>query len=789
MLKNYFKIAWRNLLRNKIYSLINIWGLTVGLACSLLIFLYVHDEMSFDKFHENYENIHRLESRYTISENFRTTLDFPAGFAPLLKSEVQGIKNTVRYEPSRRVVISNDTEPVYEEGLVFVDPSFFEMFNFELEQGDKATALINPYSVIISKEIASKYFSNENPLGKNFILNKEDYLVTGVLSEIPHNTHFRFSMLSSFSTLNSEEKVWSSFPNYRTYVELEDRTSLETLKADIQAILVRNMGDTGSKYDTIITHPLTSIYLEVENYVYDTLRGNLEYVKMFLLIGLLILGIACINFMNLTTARASLRSKEIGIRKSSGAFKKQIVLQFLSESILFTLISGIFALVIMEIMLPSFNSVTGKELELNIFGSPIILLSIVSISILTGLLAGMYPAIFLSRFKPVSVLKGQFKTGKKAILFRKGLVVVQFIITIGLIVSTLIINNQLQYMQNRGLGINSEALVSIPVRNNINTQYSSFKNELLKNPDVVNVTTGSLLLGGISFETYSEDDDFENIPSGKTLQIYRTDYDFVNTLELNILAGRNLDPQILGDASLNILLNETSIKAFGWTTPTEALGEQISFSDKLYTVVGVVQDFHSISPTTSILPTAIATTDEGVDQVLIRLQTTDLSSAIASLKTVWNKFEPFLPFQISFMDDELTEQLRSEQNLRVLFSAFAFLTIFIACLGLLGLATFATEQRRKEIGVRKVLGASVQKILVLISKDFLILVGIGFMIASPITWYLMNEWIVNYPYRIDIGPQIFFIAGLSALTLSLITVSYHSMKAALANPVESLKNE
>lgn len=789
MLKNYFKIAWRNLLHNKVYSLINIWGLTVGLACSLLIFLYVIDEMSFDKIHDNYENIHKIESQYEINSSFRATLDFPAGLSPLLKNEVEGIKNSVRFERKSKVVISHETEKSYEENFVYTDPSFFEMFNFDLQQGDKETALNDPLSVVISQEISSKYFPDENPMGKTLVIDEKDYLVTGILAPIPHNTHFDFSMLSSFETLTNETKAWSSFPNYRTYIELDDEASIDLLKVDILDVLKRNMDDSGNKYASITSYPLADIYLKVEYYVHDALRGNIQYVKMFLIIGFLILGIACINFMNLTTARASLRSKEIGIRKSSGAFRKQIVQQFLSESVLITLISGILAIVLMELLLPSFNLITGKELKLHLFDDPKIISSIVGISIITGLLAGAYPALFLSNFKPVAVLKGQFRTGKKAIFFRKGLVVVQFVITIGLIVSTLIINSQLQFLQERGLGIDSEALVSIPTKNDIGEQYTSFKSELLKNPDIANVTTGSLLLGGISFETYSEEDEVELIPTGNTLQVYSTDYDFAKTLGLKVIAGRDFDNKILGDASINVLINETSIEAYGWTTPEEALGKELFFSEKLHTVVGVVQDFHAFSPSSSILPTVLKVTDEGVDQVLIRLQTADLGNTLASLKALWIQFEPFLPFEINFMDDELNEFYRSEQNLRILFSAFAFLTIFIACLGLLGLATFTAEQRQKEIGIRKVLGASVQKILVLVSKDFLILVGIGFVIASPITWYLMNEWIANYSYRIEIGPKIFLIAGVSALFLSLITVSFHSIKSALANPIDSLKNE
>lgn len=789
MFKNYIKIAFRNLFRNKMYSFINLWGLTVGLACSLLIFLYVYDEVSFDKIHTNYENIHRLDSKYEINSSFKANLDFPAGLAPLIKEELAEVENSVRYERKHKVVISNGTDRVYEENLAYTDPSFFEMFNFELEQGDKESALLAPFSLIISKDLSEKYFPEQNPVGKTLTLDDKEYLITGLLATIPHNTHFNFSMLSSFETLNEDIEPWATFPNYRTYVELSSESELANVQSGILDLLQRNMGEDGQKYSSVNSYPITDIYLKVENFVYDELRGNIEYVRIFLVIGLLILGIACINFMNLTTARASLRSKEIGVRKSSGAFKNQIIYQFLSESILITMISALLAIVLMELMLPSFNLITGKELALNLFDDPKILVGIIGVSIITGALAGMYPALFLSGFKPVSVLKGQFKTSKSAVYFRKGLVVVQFVITIGLIVSSLIMNNQLQYLQERGLGIDSEALVSIPIKNDLETNYSSFKAELLKNPDIASVTTGSLLLGGISFETYSDDDDIELKPKNNLLQVYRTDHDFVSTLGLEVFAGRDLDIENVNDVSNSILINETAIVEFGLENPQSAIGRELILNEKSYSIVGVVQDFHAFNPSSGILPTAIAITDQGVDQVLIRLQTSNLGNTIESLKGTWAQFETFLPFEINFMDDELNNYYKGEQNLRTLFSAFAFLTIFIACLGLFGLATFTAEQRKKEIGIRKVLGASAERIVALVSKDFLLLVLIGFAVATPITWYFMNEWIQNYAYRIDIDLTVFLLAGLSALVITMITVSFHSFKSALSNPVDSLKSE
>jgi len=789
MFKNYFKIALRNFYRNKIYSALNIAGLTIGLASSLLIFLYVQDELSFDKIHENYAQIHRLDSKYDINNSFKANLDFPAGLAPILKEEVSGVKTATRWERKSKIVISSETEEVYEINLVYTDPAFFDMFNFKLQKGNITTSLLTPYSLIISEKIANKYLPNQDPIGKTITIDQEEFTITGLLAPMPHNTHFVFSMLASFETLSANIEPWKAFPNYKTYVEYEDGASPENVNSSILDVLKTYMGEDGQKYTSINSYPVADIYLKVESYMYDELRGNIEYVRIFLIIGFLILGIACINYMNLATARASLRSMEIGVRKVTGAYRNQLIQQFLSESLLFTITSACLSIVLIELMLPSFNEITGKNLVLEIFSNPQVGFGILIIALLTGAIAGVYPALFLSGFDPISVLKGKFKTGKSAVLFRKALVVVQFVITISLIVSTIIINNQFNYLQERGLGIDSEALVSIPVINQIDTQYSTFKSELLKSPDVESVTTGSLLLGGISFEIYSEDDDIENKPKGNMLQVYNTDYDFVNTLRLQLIEGRNLDPEISADASSSILINYTSIDEFGWLEPSEAIGQEIMIGEKSYRVIGVVQDFHAFQPSSKILPTAIKVTNTGVDQVLVRLNTTDLGKTIEYLKSTWTQFEPFLPFQISFMDDELASFYKGERNLRTLFTAFAFLTIFIACLGLIGLSSFTTEQRKKEIGIRKVLGASVKKIISLLSKDFAYLIAIGFLIATPISWYFTTEWIKNYSYRIEIGPSVFFIGGLIAVSVSFAMISFQAIKAALSNPIESLKSE
>ncbi len=790
MLRNYIKIAIRNLNKNKVFSLINIGGLTVGLACSMLIFLYVQDELSFDKQHDNYSNIYRLSAEYEIAPQFKTNLNFPSAFSSVALESVSGIKNSVRIENQSQTVVKLGEERIYEDGLVYTDPSFFEMFAFELESGDPETALSNPNSIVITHEIAEKYFGVEDPMGKTLLIGEdEEYTVTGITSSRTIDSHISFSMLASMSSLGEQANSWSPFPNYKTYVELHDGIVAEDLHTAMLDILVNNMGDNGKSFKALSSEPLQDIYLHVDTYVHDSLRGNIKYVKIFSIIGILILCIACINYVNLSTARASLRSMEVGVRKASGALKTQLVYQFLMESFLLTFLSSLLAIGLMEILLLGFNQITGKELQIQLFSNPELLFGLIGISLISSFLAGVYPALYLSKFKPVSTLKGEFKSGKAAIFFRKGLVTLQFVITIGLIICTLIVTKQFNFLQDKGIGVNTEALVSLPVKNDLRSNYQAFKQELLSQPDVSKVTTGPLFLGGIYFETYSEDSDVEHRPKSNTLQIFRTDYDFISTLELELLAGRDFSRDISTDYEKAVLVNETAIEEFGWVNSSDALGKEIEFGQSKYTIVGVVQDFHTFSPKSSLLPVAVHLIDEGSSQILVKLNTPNLSNTVESLKAVWAEFEPFLPFEINFMDQEIAAEYLAEQNLFKLFTSFAVLAIFIACLGLFGLVTFTAEQRKKEIGIRKVLGASIQRILGLISKDFLWLILLGFTIASPIAWYLMNTWLQDYAYKIDITPWIFIISGLAAIVIAFATIGFQSVKAALANPVDSLKSE
>ncbi|MEO1022127.1 MAG: ABC transporter permease [Bacteroidota bacterium] len=789
MLTNYFKIAFRNIFRTKVYSSINIIGLTLGLGCSLLLFLFVIDELSFDRFHAKSDRIYRLDTKYEFQPSFVGNVDFPSAFAPAIQEQIASVKEVTRVDLKSPATLLKGSEYLNEESLMYTDPSFLRLFDFELIKGDPETALSAPYQVVITQELEAKYFPDGNGLGNTLNINQEDYTVTGVFDDIPLNTHFQLGVVVSFKTIENDEEAWSIFPNYQTFIELEKGADVEDILTQARHILINNVGEPAEQYQPIEPVSLTSIYLNRSYLSYDQLRGNIEYVRIFLITGILLLVIASINYMNLATARASLRSTEIGVRKVNGAYRKEIIQQFLTESILIALISSVLSLLLVEALLPSFNALTGKTLSIHLISNPLILVQTLGIGLTVGILSGLYPAMVLSGLRPATILKGQLTSGKKGVFLRKALVVTQFTITIGLTISTIIISRQFSYLSERGLGIETEALVSLPIKSQLEEQYQPFKQALLQHPDIQNVSMGSILLGSISFETFADDDPRTNRPSGSILQVYPTDFDFLKTTGVALLAGRDFDPANSADATRSILINETAQRSFGWDTPEQALGEEIVFNDTPHVVVGVVADFHVFGPDSHILPKAIYYTDRGSDQVLIRLQTENLSASVDQLKATWKAFLPYLPFEIHFMDQELEKAFISEQNLKTLFSGFSILTICIACLGLFGLASFATEQRRKEIGIRKVLGASVEKIVTMITKDFILLIGIGFLIASPVAWLFSRQWIENYAYRIDIDAWVFILAGGIAVASGLITVGYQSLKASLANPVDSLRND
>lgn len=785
MLSNYLKIAFRNLLRNKAYSLINIGGLTVGLACSVLIFLFIQDELSFDKFHQDYEQIYQLKANKQIGE-FKAYMDFPAGIKTEL-DEIEGVDEVVRFRKENEVIISKKGDTFKESGFAYTDPSLLSVFDFPLEFGDHKTALSNPGSVILTKDIVSKYFDDHNPIGNTISINNKDFVVSGVFKDIPQNTHFNFSILASITSIEAfESNQWITFPDYDLYLKIDDDIEISFITEATYSILETNIDEASSHYDSVISTPLQDIYFSFGGGDSRTLRGSSKFLKMFMMIGLFILGIACINYMNLSTAKASSRSLEIGIRKTSGAFRSQLIKQFLTESILFSFLSIVFGLWLVELLLPEFNNLTGKSLTLN-FSNWMVSIGILSVTLCTGIIAGLYPAFLLSKLKPISTLKKQFKSGKGALYLRRGLVSFQFLLTVGLIFSATIFNRQFSFLMETGIGINTEALVSIPLNYQVSQNFQSFKNELLSSPDVQYVSTG-MFMSGISPHIFSPDEEGLKTTSG-IIDVFVTDFDFLKTMELEIVSGRHLSEDISTDSKSAILINETAVKELGFSKPEEALEQNITLFENQYTIKGVVQDYYGSSLKTQVFPQAINMSHIASNQALIRLNTKNLAASVNFLKTTWKNFDSFKPFEFTFIDDKIQELYKAELNMKKLFTVFAILAIIIACLGLFGLVNYSIEQKRKEIGIRKVLGAPIRNIVLVLSQEFMWLVSIGFIIAIPTSWYFMNEWLKNYSEKVSIGVDLVILSALVVLLITCITVSSQTIKAALSNPVDILKSE
>lgn len=785
MLQNYLKVAFRNLLRNKGYSFINISGLTVGLTCSLLIFLFVQDELSFDKFHTDYKQIHRLKADRQIGD-FRAIMDFPAGMKSELE-EVLGVEQVVRIRHEKEVIITNQSENFKENGFIYTDPSFLTLFNFSLKAGDPKTALNNPGSIILSKEIVVKYYKDQNPIGTLISINNEDFTVTGVFNSLPKNTHLEFSMVASLSGVNeTQSNPWAIFPDYDTYLKIDKAVDISSINDAAYSILEKNVENASSEYNSVFSSPLQNIYFSSGDGDRTGLRGSIKYVRIFVIIGLFILGIASINYMNLSTAKASNRSLEIGIRKTSGAFRNQLIKQFLTESLLFSFLSALLCLLLIDLILPEFNKLTGKSLILD-FSNWVVGTGIFVVTVFTGVIAGFYPAMLLSKLKPISTLKGQYKSGKAALYLRRGLVSFQFILTVGLIFSAIIFNRQFNLLMETGIGINTQALISIPLNEQVSKNFQSFKTQLLSSPDVQSASTGRLL-GGISPHIFSPDEGGLKTKSG-IIDVLSTDFDFIETLQLQLVAGRELSDKIANDSKSGILINATAVKELGFSEHEEVLGQNITLFEKEYIIQGVVQDFYNTTARMDILPMAIAMGNVVSNQALVRINSKNVSASINFLKTTWGNFDSFEPFEFAFVDDKVQVLYQTEQNIRKIFTAFALLAITIACLGLLGLINYSIEQKKKEIGIRKVLGASINNILLILSREFLWLIGIGFTIAIPVSWYFMREWLKNYTIKVPIGTDTILISASIVLLITIITVSFQTVKAALSNPVDTLNSE
>jgi predicted permease len=788
MIKNYFKIALRNLQRHKAFSLLNISGLAIGMACSIFILLCVQNELSYDSINTNAEHIYRLNSS---AEDFKTAVS-AAGMGAGLQSEMPEIKSTVRVSKPSTELLEVGTKKFEEKNIFYADSNFLQMFSFKLLRGNRNTALHRPDGILITENMAKKYFGNENAMGKIIRKNNNGNLVvTAVLANVPSNSHLQFDFLLPMSSIEStnddlKNKTWGSF-NFYTYIQLNknfDATpaNITKLNSRIKAIYKTHL--LQAKIDFHL-QPLTSIHLHSDLQIDLPGKGNIQYVNIFFIVAIFILLVACINFMNLSTARSERRAKEVGLRKVVGASRSQLMMQFLGESLIISFLSLVIAVGIVWSLLPAFNHLADKNLSFNLLNGKLVLM-LIGIALFTGIISGLYPALFLSGFKPINILKGKLKIGGGNLLFRNGLVVTQFAVSIILLVGTAVVYQQLNFIKNKNLGFDKSNLLYMHMHGDLWGKQEALKADLKQNPytqdfSIISNLPTELTTGNIDVQWEGK-----NPNSQVVVPSMDVDENFMQTFQMKILAGRGFSESFKGDSS-NYILNETAMHLMGMNL-NNAVGKSISFGGTKGIVIGVVKDFN-FKPLQYAIDPLVLRFNKWGGYVMVRAQPGNTEATINALGKISHELNPAYPFDYSFLDSDLNNLYKGEQKMGNIFNLFAILAIFISCLGLYGLSAFMAEQRTKEIGVRKVLGASVFSIVYLLSGKFTRLIVIAMVIAIPVSGWAINSWLKGFAYRINISWIIFLMACGTALLIALLTVSYESVKAAIANPVKSLRSE
>jgi putative ABC transport system permease protein len=803
MVKNYLKVAIRNIIKHKGFSIINIVGLAIGIACSIFILLFVFHELSYDKFHEKADRIYRIAVRASVGDTkIRQTYSSSATFKKLLE-DFPEIEKGVKFLRLGRTPINLGDKTFYESRFYAVDSTFFDVFTFPLIHGDPDTALSGPNSMVISKDTALKYFGSTDAVGKilradfSYGSGSIDFEITGVSENVPSNSHFHYDLLVSSSTFPTfiNDPGWTS-NNFITYVVLKEGTRSEWFNERLKEFTRRHMG--GEQFDAWVAkgnyweyflQPVTEIHLNSDLNGEFEANGNETYVYIFSAISLIILLIACINFMNLSTAKSSLRAKEVGMRKVVGSGRRSLVFQFLSESVLLSFISLAIGMALVIILLPSYRNLIGRPLEIHYFDNLVALPSLLALGLIVGIISGSYPAFFLSSFKPITALRGMAIRSRGGSWLRNLLVIFQFTISIFLIIGTLTVHQQLKFFQNKKLGFDKEQVLVIRNPGALGNNTVPFK-ESLRNYSRIRDVSGSNTLPGESFSNIGFG--AEGVDKNFTLNLCVCDYDFLKTLKLELARGRFFSKDFSTDSHAAVL-NEKAVELLGWDDPIGKKINNWSQNRGDFTVIGVIKDYHYESLHQEIRPQALFLSGgyyTNVESYIsVRLSTENISETIGYVENTWRDFAPNKPFEYSFLDQDYNNLYINEQQTRKLFSIFSFLAIFIACLGLFGLASFIADRRTKEIGIRKVLGASVLRIVQILNKSFMKWVLLANLIAWPAAWFVMNRWLQNFAYRIDLSWWMFVLGALLALVIAFITVSFQTVKAALRNPVDSLRYE
>lgn len=796
MIKNYFKIALRNFKRNKVYSLINVAGFAVGMACCLLILVYIRHELSYDRYHKDGERICRIVQDIRTKTTNRVFAPISPMVATTLKAEYPQVENAARVLTTRSRLVRREEKLFYEDRFMYADQELFDVLTIPLLRGNPQEALLRPNTLVISERMALKYFGHDDPLGKTLEINQQEYEVTGIAADPPANTHLKYDLIASMETLAEWEEMtnWYSTMFY-TYLKLRPGVNADEFSQQISRLADKHVGEQlkewGDTYHYFI-QPLSSIHLHSHLRYEAEPPGNPLYVAIFSYVGLFILLIAGLNFMNLSTARSSNRAKEVGLRKVVGAQKPQLIGQFLGESLLVTILSLGLAMILTRITIPLINNLTGLTLKFGQLLTPVVMLTLIGGSVLVGLAAGMYPAFVLSAFRPVATIKGMRRSGSHGFALRTVLVITQFAISVALIFGTLVISRQFNFMKNQYLGFEKEQKLILPLRGGISVKenYESVKDFFSNHPSIAGATVSSSVPGrGVSNFAISLVGEEES-KNQSMFHLY-FDHDFIPQYGIEMVAGRAFQKEIRTDIQGAFLINEAAIKAFGWRSPEEAIGKrlQTGFGGRTNPIIGVTKNFHYRGLQSEVEPLVMEFHPSVFRYLTLSINISDLKETLAFVESQWKAMFPGYPYESFFLDTDFDQQYKAEEQVGNIFGIFTFLGLFIACLGLLGLASFTAESRTKEIGIRKVLGASTAGIAVMLSKQFTKWVLLSSIIAWPVAYYFMDRWLKNFAYRTSIDIATFIISGLLVLVIALLTVSYQSVRAAVANPADSLRYE
>jgi ABC-type antimicrobial peptide transport system permease subunit len=795
MFSNYFKISLRNIKRYKVYSFINIAGLAVGMACFILISLWVKDELSFDRFNHNVDELYRVVEVHKHAGKIGDVARTPAPLAQALEVEIPEINNSMRYINAPRLLVSYKENDFYELHVSFSSPALFEMFTFPLIKGDKNSVLQNDNSIVISERIAKKYFDDNDPLNKTLRINdKYDFFVTGVMKNLPKNSHLAFNILLPFTALKRLKKdvgiPWDNILGnwginyYFTYIQVKRGTKAIEVESKISDFI-----KTHSGIDTTTLHlqPLKNIHLH-SKFVGDMEgHGNIFYIYLFSLIAFFILVIASVNFMNLSTAHAVKRSKEVGIRKITGAYRIEIVKQFLGEALVIAFISLLIALCLLAIILPIFNNISEKEFSIGMLINSKIVLWLLFTWIVTGVVSGFYPALVLSSFQPVKIFRSDIKSGSKGLVFRRILVVLQFSLATMLIIFTLIIHHQLRFVKTSDLGFNRENVLYVRLSGDTAKLYSSLKTELEQNPKILGVTVANQLPTNILYSVTGADWPGKDPDFKPLINLLSVEFDFIKTLNMKLADGRDFTKEFTSDKSQSFILNQEAAALMGEDSP---VGKSFTFLGRKGKVIAVVENFNFETFYNRVKPLVLLYgKPAGNDYLLIKMGEQNISESVKFITRTWKRIIPNFPFRFGFLDEDFNKLYRIEQRTGELFNAFTLLAVFITCLGLFGLISYISEQRTKEIGIRKVLGASSGSIIYLMLKEFVALISISILITWPLCYYFMKQWLTNFAYRVSPEIWLFITSAIIGLFIILLSVGYRTLQTVNTNPVESLKYE